>query len=208
MIYLVRHGQTEWNLENRMQGHQDSPLSAEGRLQAEKLHERLKTVDFAKVYSSTSPTAIITAEIISAKSPENIVLLDGLREINMGLWEGRQVNDIVTEYAQEFYNFFSLPHLYTPTAGGETYAKLRERAVSAFEDILSEGVHYDAQGSHVLVVAHRMTLRTLMNHYVGNDLEEMGAAPDIPPASLSIIAFRDGRAKVELFGDISHYFDS
>lgn len=207
VIYLVRHGQTEWNLENRMQGHQDSPLTAAGRLQAAKLHERLRTVDFAKVYASTSPRAIMTAEIISGKKREHIGRLDGLREINMGLWEGRQVGDIQKEYGEEFDNFFSRPHLYVPTAGGETYAKLRERAVSAVEAILSEAAQSDAQEGHILVVTHRMTLRTLMNHFAGNALEGMGEAPDIPPASLSSIAFRDGRAQVELYGDISHYSD-
>ncbi|GGA36967.1 histidine phosphatase family protein [Paenibacillus physcomitrellae] len=212
VIYLVRHGQTEWNLAHRMQGHQDSPLTAAGRLQAEKLHERLIKVDFTKVYASTSPRAITTAEIISGKKRERIGQLDGLREINMGLWEGRQVGDIQNEYAVEYDNFFSQPHIYLPTAGGETYIKLRDRAVSAVEVILSEADAAQSgaergRGSHILVVTHRMTLRTLMNHYAGNDLEGMGGTPDIPPASLSAIAFRDGRARVELYGDISHYTD-
>ncbi|MGO4790883.1 histidine phosphatase family protein [Paenibacillus sp. 2KB_20] len=199
-IYFVRHGQTQWNVEQKMQGHKDSPLTPEGRRQAARLRDRLQTVTFDAIFSSPSPRALTTAQMICGSTSERIVKLDELKEIHMGLWEGESVPTIQNEHTAEFDHFFHKPHLYRPTGQGEAYPELLDRAVTAVERIL-----LSYRGGTVLIVTHRMTLKTLMNHYSGMQLSNMGNLPDIPSASLSKIVFHDSHPFIELYGDTSHY---
>lgn len=199
-IYLVRHGQTQWNVEQRMQGHLDSPLTREGERQASQLGERLQTIEWDAVIASSSPRAVRTAELISGLNREQIQQREALREINMGLWEGTRITDIQWLYTREFGRFFEEPHLYCPTDGGETYFELLVRAISVMEDIISA-----YKGGKVLIVTHRITLKVIMNYYYGHTLSEMGKLPDMAPASLNHLVFKNGKASIKLYGDTSHY---
>lgn len=198
-LYLVRHGQTEWNRERKLQGHLDSPLTDEGIMQAFKLNERLGTVRFDAVYSSPSPRAVTTARIVSGRHEGGIRLIDDLKEIHMGPWEGHKISVMSEKYPEEMACFTEAPHLYKPVGPGESYWDLLTRAVRATENILSA-----CPGGTALVVTHRMTLKTLLNHYSGNVLEDMGKMPDIPPASLSQIVVEDGHPYVKMYGDTAH----
>jgi broad specificity phosphatase PhoE len=199
-LYFTRHGQTEWNLQGRMQGHQDSPLTASGRLQAEWLKERLEAVPFEAFYSSTSPRAVSTARIIQGERPGELRTKDELREINMGLWEGESIEVIREKDAEQFQNFWEAPHLYQPSGSGETYAALLERVIPVLQDIVT--AH---SGGNVFIVTHRITLKAILGYYLGRDLHELGELPDILSTSLSKISYRDGVPHIEMYGDTSHY---
>ncbi|MFF2015849.1 histidine phosphatase family protein [Paenibacillus sp. NPDC058177] len=199
-LYLTRHGQTEWNLQGRMQGHQDSPLTITGKEQAKWLQERLQKVPFEAIYSSTSPRAISTAHIIQGDRPGELRTKAELREINMGLWEGQFIEDIQEKDAEQFHSFWEAPHLYQPSGKGESYAALLERVIPAVEDIM--GRH---TGGNVLLVTHRITLKVIMGYYLGKKLHELRELPDILSTSLSKIVLCNGDVHVELYGDTSHY---
>ncbi|MEK8131646.1 histidine phosphatase family protein [Paenibacillus filicis] len=144
--------------------------------------------------------AVHTAGIVTNGRSLTPQIVDGIREINMGLWEGKEISFIQHKYATGFAQFFEAPHLYTPAGDGETYPELLDRSVSAMEDILSKH-----QGESLLIVTHRITLKALLNYYAGRSLSELGNHPDVPPASLSRIVRENGKTTVELYGDISHY---
>ncbi|GAA3407821.1 histidine phosphatase family protein [Paenibacillus hodogayensis] len=199
MLYFIRHGQTEWNVQGRMQGHRDSELTVKGRRQAERLAERLSPVTFDALHSSTSPRAVSTARLIRGERSEELRTWDALKEINMGVWEGESVETIRKQDAERYRHFWEAPHLYRPSAGGESYEELLKRTLPALEKIAAEHA-----GGHVLIVTHRITLRTVLGHYEGKSLRELGELPDLPPASLSLVRLRDGKASVELYGDASH----
>ncbi|MFF2907538.1 histidine phosphatase family protein [Paenibacillus sp. NPDC057934] len=199
-MYLTRHGQTEWNLQGRMQGHQDSPLTITGKQQAKWLQERLQKVPFEAIYSSNSPRAISTAYIIQGDSTEELRTKAELKEINMGLWEGQLIENIREKDAEQFHNFWEAPHLYQPSGKGESYAALLERVIPAVKDIM--GKH---TGGNVLLVTHRITLKVIMAYYLGKELHELRELPDVLSTSLSKIVWRNGSAHVELYGDTSHY---
>jgi len=91
-IYLVRHGQTTWNVERRIQGWSDPPLSAEGRRQATRVGERLRRERVDAVYASTSSRAVDTARIIAGGRPI-VITLPELRERNFGIFEGARDDD-------------------------------------------------------------------------------------------------------------------
>jgi broad specificity phosphatase PhoE len=85
-IYLVRHGQTDWNVDHRMQGHIDIPLNACGRQQAQLLAKQLNHIQFHGVYSSDLCRASETAQLATQQEP---ILLSGFREQHLGVYEGK-----------------------------------------------------------------------------------------------------------------------
>lgn len=87
-LLLVRHGETDWNAEGRLQGHTDRPLSAYGREQARRLADELDGDEFEAVYASDLARARETAEIVGERLRLPVVLDPGLREKNWGSWEG------------------------------------------------------------------------------------------------------------------------
>ncbi|MBU7317152.1 histidine phosphatase family protein [Paenibacillus oleatilyticus] len=199
-LYLTRHGQTEWNLNKKMQGHLDSPLTDYGMRQAEWLKERLENIQFDAIYSSSSPRAVSTAQILSGNRPLPISTLDSLKEINMGLWEGQQIDWIQQQFPVQYDLFFNDPHLYRPTGHGESYSELLERTIPALNHILAEH-----QGQQVLIVTHRITLKVIMSYFLGKPLHEIGSMPDIHPTALCKMIMNNDVPKVELYGDTSHY---
>lgn len=199
-IYLTRHGQTDWNSKKKLQGHLDSPLTDYGMRQAEWLKERLENVHFDAIYSSSSPRAFHTARIISGNRPASISTLDSLKEINMGLWEGQQIDHIQQQFPIPYDHFLNEPHLYRPTGHGESYSQLLERTIPAIDHILAEH-----KGQQVLIVTHRITLKVIMSYFMGKPLHEIGGMPDIHPTALCKIIVDNDVAKVELYGDTSHY---
>src|SRR3712207_163192 len=93
-IYLTRHGQTEWNLNKRLQGWKNSPLTKLGISQAKALGERLKDTQIDVIYSSPIERAYKTAEIIKGNKDIEIIKHDGLKEFNYGDWEGLTIDEI------------------------------------------------------------------------------------------------------------------
>ena len=87
-LLLVRHGETDWNAEGRLQGHTDRPLSDYGRRQARRLAEELEGEELEAIYSSDLARAHETAEIVGERLGLPIVLEPGLREKDWGTWEG------------------------------------------------------------------------------------------------------------------------
>ncbi|WML34675.1 histidine phosphatase family protein [Clostridium sp. OS1-26] len=199
-IYLVRHGQTEWNLEKRMQGHKDSPLTNLGIIQAKGLHNRLLKENIDIIYSSESKRAYDTAKIIKGDRNIQIAIKQQLREIHMGHWEGLQQLDIINKYPESWKHFWNKPHLYVPTESGESYQELQNRVIPVIEDIININ-----QGKTILIVTHRITLKMIMAHFNNQEIHEIWNTPDVEPASLCKVSIKDGITKILLHGDTSHY---
>ena len=150
-LLLVRHGETDWNREHRVQGHTDVPLNAAGRAQAEALAESLADVLLAGVYSSDLARARQTAEIVSRRQGLEVVLEPGLREKNFGSWEG--LTDL--EIAERF------PDAVRGRWGdGETTEEVAGRALTAIERIRAR-----APNGPVLVVSHGGAIRTILDQF-------------------------------------------
>lgn len=196
--YFVRHGETEWNIEGRLQGHQDSPLTALGQDQAARLQRVMRDVPLQAIYSSPSRRAQHTAEIIRGNHPIRIADCEELKEIHMGSWEGRRHEEVQEDEA--FQCFWSNPQLFRPDHGGESFIELKERAVPAVESMI--GKH---RGQVILIVTHSITLKMIMNTFLNRPLDELWTPPVLHPASLSKIVWTDDEVHIELQGDTSHY---
>jgi len=200
IAYLIRHGQTEWNLETRMQGHKDSPLTRVGITQAKGLHNRLMTEKIDLIYSSESKRAYDTARLIKGHQNIPIYRKKGLKEINMGEWEGMKQSDIINKYPQIWNNFWNNPIKYTPVGKGESYNEFKNRIITEIENIINLN-----QGKNIAIITHRIALKVIMLHFNNQDIINIGNIPDIQPASLSQICINDGVHKILLYGDTSHY---
>lgn len=199
-FYLTRHGETEWNIERRMQGRLDSSLTALGKAQAERLGERLKDTPLNLIITSPSGRAVRTAELIRGDRAIPILTNGNLQEIDLGEWEGHLDSEIGLNYPEAHRNFWQFPHLYKPTGGGETFAEVRDRVSREIERIAEA---YPDQ--EILLVTHAVVLKSLLAHFDQSDPRELWNGPFMKATSLSVIEFEGDRRHVVLRGDISHY---
>jgi broad specificity phosphatase PhoE len=158
-LYLVRHGQTDWNVEGRWQGQADVPLNEIGRQQAAQIAHSLSEVGMAAIYSSDLVRARETADALAELTGLEVQLDPRLREIHQGQWQGLLVTDIQDRYGQAFQRRRDDPLNVAPP-GGETVLQVRERVVDAIEDIVKG--HPDER---VAVVSHGFALAVIQVHY-------------------------------------------
>jgi alpha-ribazole phosphatase len=153
-LYLVRHGQTDWNVEGRYQGQTDLPLNAAGRAQAARLSHELAGVRFTAAYSSDLTRAVETAEILVAPRSLPVRLDPRLREINLGAWEGQLMTDIAARYPADWAERLRDPvNAHAP--GGETVAQVALRIAQA-----ATAIRRAHPIGPVLVVSHGVALAT------------------------------------------------
>lgn len=198
-LYLIRHGQTIWNVQKKMQGWNDSPLSELGIQQAEWLSERLENVSIDIIYSSPLGRALKTAEIVRGTKNIDIISRDNLREINGGMWEGKEQEYIEKEFKEQLNNYWNAPHLYVPY-GGENFEQVRDRAVKEIENIINEN-----EGKNILVVTHGATLKCFMSYVRNISIKDLWEPPYIHQTSLTKIEVDNKKMKVIMYADTSHY---
>lgn len=148
-IFLVRHGETEWNIQGKFQGSTDIPLSESGIKQAGYVKKRFEN-NFDCVYSSPLVRAVKTASILSEGSGIKVNIKEGISEIDFGKWEGltlKQLKDIYGKEYEEWRNDEVNGYL---IGGGDFSLKLAgERAKKAIYEIAEE-----CKGKRVIIVAH------------------------------------------------------
>lgn len=154
-MWLVRHGQTDWNVQARYQGQTDVPLNAAGVQQAQALAYELAGKHFNAVFSSPLQRARLTAEIIAAGLSLPVQIDDRLREINQGLWEGEIYHDLLIRYPDEMRARREDPYHFRPPEG-ESAAEVADRVARVADNIARQ---YPA--GCVLVVSHALTLAAL-----------------------------------------------
>jgi len=153
-VCLIRHGQTDWNLEGRYQGQSDVPLNQKGLEQARTLIEKLNGRKFAAIYSSDLTRARQTAEPIAQMLGIDIQLEPRLREINQGQWEGVLVEDIKARYAEIWSQRTEDPANVRPP-GGETVLEVATRVYAALDNVARR-----FPTGEVLIVSHGLSIAT------------------------------------------------
>jgi alpha-ribazole phosphatase/probable phosphoglycerate mutase len=100
-FYVVRHGETAWNAEARIQGHTDVPLTPKGIDQARRAGQRLSCEQFDAVYASDLARAFVTGEEIAAPHGMKVVPTPLLREANLGQWQGMTLKEVAEQYPEQ-----------------------------------------------------------------------------------------------------------
>ena len=160
-LWLVRHGQTDWNAAGRFQGQSDVPLNSVGLAQAEALAGRLANTSFDAIYSSDLSRAYRTAQCLARPLGLAIRIEPRLREICQGQWEGMVYSEVVERFGEPGDPLQS--DVSTDRApGGETILEVALRVTDAINEIASA---HPAQ--RVLVVSHGLALATLRVQALG-----------------------------------------
>lgn len=199
MLYITRHGETEWNVEKRMQGRKNSNLTETGMLQAKQLGERMKDMEIDVIFSSPSGRAMHTAQLIKGDRDIPIVADEHLYEIDMGVWEGHTQVELQEKYSKEFDLFWNAPHQYE-TKSGESFYDARIRVLKGLEYILKKH-----EGESVLIVSHAITSLLMMGHFEQRSIENIWNGPFMHSASLSMVEVKEGESTIHLFADIAHF---
>lgn len=166
-VILTRHGETQWNIEGRVQGAMDSPLTEKGIWQAQVLANRLHDEGISVIYSSDLPRAIATAdEIRKLLNLPEVVISTAMRELSFGDWEGREWTDLRQAYPEVFKFWEQSPHL-VQIPGGESMQQVTERAWSFFSNLPFK---YPEQT--ICIVTHGMTLQLLVKKALGIAIED------------------------------------
>lgn len=197
-IYITRHGETQWNKEGKMQGWQNSDLSDKGIEDAKKLGNRLKDVDFDCIYSSPLGRAVDTAKLIIGEKDTEIILVDSLKEIGFGKWEGMDKDEIIGLYPTEQYNFWNKPHLYNPIEG-ESFDELFHRVENVLNHIIN-----NQDVDNILIVSHAVFIKTMIAIIKNRPLERLWDPPFIDGTSLTVLEVVDSKISLILEADTSH----
>lgn len=189
-IHIVRHGETEWNVKGKLQGHKDSPLTQLGKAQAHKVKSSItEQIDIA--YSSPSKRAIETAQIILNGTNQHIKTTPELKEINLGIWEGKQKKEVEEEYPAEYKTFWTNPSKFSLDQA-ETFEHLQDRAIKAVLKILKI-----EDGKTVLLVSHHTTIKVILSYFENRPIDKIWDPPFVGNGSHSIVEKAcDGQVKI------------
>jgi broad specificity phosphatase PhoE len=185
-ILLARHGESDWNRDQRWQGHADRPLTELGRKQAQDLADRLAQIELDAVYSSDLRRARETAEIVARPRGLDVEESPALREVDVGSWSGLTRAEAERRFPDSFLRWLAGEEGWDD---GETYDQMSDRVLRAVREIAA--AH---PGQRVLVLAHGGSIRAIHAAALGVDIHTYRRLRPVEPnATLSAVCIEDGK---------------
>ena len=197
-IYFVRHGQTAWDEERRMQGQKDSELTALGREDSKYLAKEFSRTEFSQIYSSPLERAMDTAGYIKMGRAQEIIPADSFKEMNLGEWEGMLDRDVMNQYPEEHFNFWNRPNLFKPQ-GGESFEEFRDRVKKGLDDLIDK-----AAGDRIVVVTHTLVIKAILSIVHDYPVDDFWKTTVLKSTSLTVLRVEDGKMETIVEGDLSH----
>lgn len=199
-FFVIRHGETAWNVEGRFQGQRDTELNEKGLAQAAKLGGRLAGHKFDAVLTSPLARARKTAEIASSKCETGeFNEIPAFTEINHGDWEGMLSTEVAEKWPEILRRWHTAPEtVKMPGEGGESLEDIARRAVPAIEAAAQK------YKGDVLLASHDAVIKVLLCHWLGAPLSSFFRF-QIPNCSITIVEMKDGCApRMSLMGYAEH----
>lgn len=168
-LYLIRHGETPWNVEGRYQGQLDPPLNPNGLRQARETAARLAPLGFEAIYSSDLARARQTADALARQTGLPVQLDPRLREIHQGRWQGVLITNIRKRWPRELHGWETDPWHHAPP-GGETLPRLQRRVFAAVDDIAARH-----PTGRVAVFTHKLPIALLKIRWRGHPAQNIWA---------------------------------
>lgn len=196
-LYIIRHGQTDWNIAKKIQGRQDIPLNERGRYQAGCLKKAMENRPVTAVFSSPQIRAMETAKAVALSSGSAVIPVKDLMEINYGSWEGKTEEELLQEDRALYEAWWSHPAETAPP-GGESISQVNERCQKAWKEIKPQ-LTGDAA-----IVAHGGLLAHFMEQLLGS--ESVAASTVAHNASITTIEYEPETERFTLveFDDYRH----
>jgi probable phosphoglycerate mutase len=196
-LILVRHGETEWNLEGRIQGHSDSRLTERGREEGRRVAARLAGLKLAAVYASDSSRAWETGELIAAPHGLEVQIRPDLRERCYGEFEGRTREEIAAADPDTFATWLADRNRLAPP-GGETQVELSARVMAALCEIA--GAH---PGEMVAIAGHGGPIKSALFAVLGTPIDSWDRTW-VSNGSVTILRGTPEELRLACFNDTSH----
>ena len=194
-LILIRHGETPWNKEGRIQGTTDIELSLTGIEQARRLALSLKDSEISAIHASPLKRAYRTAEIINSFHGRKIEVHPELMEMDQGDFEGLSFKELMA-CEKDFLRRWIADPAITKMPNGESFIEVQERAWNAIEDIIMKA-------ENALVVSHNFAIAAILCKIKCVDLS-LFRDSCVETASKTIVQFTNGVGKIGLFNDRSH----
>jgi broad specificity phosphatase PhoE len=197
LLYLVRHGETDWNREDRWQGHHDRPLSARGRAQAATVAGRLVSERLTQIHSSDLKRASQTAKIIAEACALGYNVDRALREVDVGNWAGLTRSEARKLFPEGYARRRAGG---TGWEGGESYEQMGERVRTYVTRVLD-----DSPGSaRIALICHSGVIRVLVAYALELGPANRGCIGGNEHGALSVLRMRKGKWSLRLYNDACH----
>ena len=201
LIFFVRHGLTDWNVQRRFQGTLNIPLNEAGILQARTAAARCRELGLERIYHSTLARAAQTAEIIADASGAPLFPCPGFNEVCLGAFQGLNRDEAKAQYPEAYAHYFA-DRVNAAPPEGESLYQVQQRALDTLALI-----ERDAAGcERIAVVSHGALLKTLLGAIAGIPLEYF-ANFDVSNGSISVIESKDGARRMITLNAMAHFGD-
>jgi broad specificity phosphatase PhoE len=197
IVYIARHGQTDWNHEKRFQGHFDIPLNETGRQQAEALANCLVGKNISAIYSSPKNRALETAEIIGKVIGCEVETVAELREITHGIFDGLTMAEVYSRKDDAIVRWRE-DRINVAPPDGESIKQCYDRVVPIFDDLVQSN-----KGKVILIVSHLVVTKSLLTYCLDAPLETFWRF-DQDSATLNKIRYNERGPVVESLNHICH----
>lgn len=199
VVYLVRHGQTDWNRLGVFRGRADRPLDDVGLRQAELVRDALLKKGIQQLYASPMQRTIQTLSSLSAHMGHRpIFMVDGLIDIDYGDWQGVKKTEVAEKWPELWTQWREDP-FGVQFPNGESLQSVQDRALEELMNIVK-----DAGDKTIALCTHRVVLKALYCGFVGSRAPQAFYSFKLDPASISIIRFQEGLPVMETFNDTRH----
>ncbi len=195
-IFLLRHGETDWNIEKRWQGSKDIELNQNGILQAENASKRLEKYKIDAIYTSPLLRAKKTAEVINENRNVPIYVKEDIKEISFGEWEGLTYHEVLSGYKKAF-DTWDKDASCDVGYGVENYLSLQNRAFKVFQEICEES------NGNILIVSHGAWIMALVCKILHIPLEHR-LSFQVGNTSITTIEYEDSQFTMKTLNDVSH----
>ena len=199
-LYIIRHGETEWNVIKRFQGQLNTPLTEKGMEKLRKTGKKLENVLFDEVYTSELGRTVASAEIILNENRGyrnkklELKKLAELNEVYFGVWQGLTYEEVFLKYPEEANNYFyNVKNYKAENVEAENLKDALERFLKGINKILNRH-----KSGNILVVTHGTVLEMFMNYVANNSIFDIDERTLMGNGDYKVFSYKDGKFQEEM----------
>ena len=199
-LYIVRHGETEWNVIKRFQGQLNTPLTEKGMEKLVETGKKLENVLFDEVYTSELGRTVASAEIILNENrgyknkKRELKKLAELNEVYFGVWQGLTYEEVFLKYPEEGNNYFyNVKNYNAENVEAEKLEDALERFLKGINKILDSH-----ESGNILVVTHGTVFEMFMNYVANNSIFDIDERTLMGNGDYKVFSYKDGKFQEEM----------
>jgi len=197
IVYIARHGQTDWNREKRFQGHYDIPLNDTGREQARALAGVLQNKGIGQIYTSPKKRAVETAEIVNRSLKKKLDIIEHLREISHGIYDGMTLDEVYSKHTDDIKKWRE-DRINIAPPEGESIRECAERVIPVYDSLVEQ-----SGDKTILIISHMVVTKSLLIHCLDVPMETFWRF-DQGSTALNRVRYTKNGAVVDLLNFTGH----